>query len=296
MNVRAPIADNLAKSRRATVAYYDSVVAYLPWVTNAERRKLEGFGYLTDLRRPGRPTFGFLLTVQQPSQFQLHRLDEIVRSNRGSLVRFDLALDVQTANKAEADDLQRQIAQQAILRWRRKGPMLDYDGTLYWVDFRGKRRPPRNLALYTDKANRLTGEAEGCVHLEIRVCRARTIRRQGIVSVSDLIRINPRALMEKNVKWSDAGHKNVLRSVRATVKADRLSHAKMRIMVSNRYDSYRKTIPQQVEALFERMRWDTAQYVKDNFPRRTITTVPSPVVIPTRLTWPDQWSKARTIL
>jgi hypothetical protein len=143
---------------------------------------------------------GWRLILNQPSPATILALDSLALRYKGVISRLDIAVDVPAA------DLQDQVRQTAVLRWRPKGQMYDSANVTYWIDYRN-RRPYRNLAVYADKASRITGEA--CVHLELRFMRAQSVRAQGIHRPRDLLNINPQALFDKHIKWSDAGTKHV---------------------------------------------------------------------------------------
>ena len=119
--------------------------------------------------------------------------------------------------------------------------------------------------------------------LEIRFLRAYVIRANGIHSISDLIDLDPNALFNYHVKWTDVGDRFVQNVVRTAVREDRKRYAG--IETSESVDRYRAAIPHRVKALLQRMGTDRAQVVRDSNPRRQANALPMPLSIPTCLTW-----------
>lgn len=193
--------------------YLDTVEVFFPCtLTQEQYRALKRIGWVKECRDRRNRLWGYRLIRNQPDVQTLLRLDHAASRYRGVLCRFDLAVDL-------PGFLRERIVRTALLRWAH-GPMRDYNETIYWVQWpKGKRRPSRNLVLYEDECNRITGELD-CTHLELRFLRAAVIRRQGIHRVRDLININPSALLEKHVRWSDDADRHVSEVVRRAVKAD----------------------------------------------------------------------------
>jgi hypothetical protein len=108
---------------------------------------------------------GWLLILNQPKRSQIPQLDRIALDLKGVLCRLDIAIDFQHPDPVQ---MRRWIVQHVVLKWRRKGWMLDEDEGTNWCDRRGKRKPNRNLAVYTGRPNKITHELN-CVHLELRL-------------------------------------------------------------------------------------------------------------------------------
>jgi hypothetical protein len=172
-----------------------------------------------------------------------------------------LALDAQAPDPHQ---FRNQIAQQGVLRWRRNGRMLDYEGTIYWVNFLDRPNPYRNFVVYADRPNRWTGEVD-CLHVELRFLRARSVKDQNIRRPLDLLNIDPKALFDKHVKWSDAGAKHVQIMTRKAVRNGQN--------------------PKLIRSTMRQLGRDRAQYVKDNFPKRKLQAIAPPFSIPAKLTW-----------
>ena len=94
------------------------------------------------------------------------------------LSRVDVAL-----NMSNQDVTKVELLRHLMLKWRRAGTMNDdYQAGTYWCAFRdGERPPPRDLVLYDDRPDKITGELD-CVHLELRLRRSRVIRNNGLLT------------------------------------------------------------------------------------------------------------------
>ena len=174
--------------------YIDTVEVFfwhLP--RNSPWRQLRALGTLRHSK------WGWRLSRNQPSCVTLLELDRLARRLYGVVSRFDVALDLQVD---DADKLQNWLVRSTSLRWRKAGPLVTYQGEpRYWAP----KRSPRNLVLYGDRHNKITGEIP-CVHLELRF-RGKSVRAQGIRHPGYLIELNPRRLFAKHVRWSDLGHR-----------------------------------------------------------------------------------------
>src|SRR5262249_54455743 len=145
------------------------------------------------------------------------------------------------------------ILKQGLLKWRRDQPMRDEQRTVYWVDFKlkkGRPRAYRNLVLYDDKVNKITGEVD-CVHLELRFHRAITVKRQGIRSVRDLLKVNPKRLFDKHLKFTDIAERYVDKRVREETTRQRKNYKGKE--VSSNTDHYHAHIPIKVKSHLHRL-------------------------------------------
>ena len=166
--------------------------------------------------------------------------------------------------------------------------MAKVDGTLYWIRWKpGSRRPNRNLVMYSDSHNKITGEVP-CVHLEMRLLNPKTVRKEGIISLTDLLRFNPRELFTKHLKWNDAGELYLKKKVKAEAAKERKAyHGKE---VTPLGDWYRSQHHRRVETLLRNNGQHLSQILKNEgrwMRERLTKPMPLPLNIPTRLCWPE---------
>src|SRR6516162_8303069 len=91
------------------------------------------------------------------------------------------------------------------------------------------------------------------------------------------------ALFNKHIAWSDAGTKFVIDMVRKAVSEDRERYRGQPFHSST--DTYRAGIKDRVPYLLSRLEFDRSQVIKDNFPLRKLTPVPSPITLSGKLHW-----------
>jgi hypothetical protein len=213
---------------------------------------------------------GYRLIRNRPNRRALLRLDRIARKYRGIIFRFDIAFDFVGDNR---DYIHSLLLRHIILRWRIKGKMFDFgSGSVRWCP-NGR---PRNLFLY-DRGDR--------TRLELRFFRAGTVRRQGVRCVQDLMNINPQALFEKHLKWSDVtniAERFIQKIMRNEVDRDRARYAGKEISISK--DQYRASLHRRVRRLLLTLGYDRAQVIRDTVSHRVRKMEP-PLNIPTQLTW-----------
>jgi hypothetical protein len=231
--------------------------------------------------------YGYRLILNQPDKHKLVGVvDHVINKYRGVLSRLDIALDIQPETSLDHALYQALILQQVILRRQPKGSMHDEEAGVYWTYWKaGKTRCSKNLLLYADRHNKITGELE-CVHLELRFLRPDAVRRQGIHSVSDLFDINPSALFEKHVKWipTDIVNQHIMKIVRQAVKEDMDSY-RGRQTTSMFTDKYRANLHRRVRAILHRLGQDRAQVIMNEYPDRVMKAITPAFTIPTQLTW-----------
>jgi hypothetical protein len=233
--------------------------------------------------RNGR-TWGYRVYLNWPiSREQIVQFERVREYYQGIIARIDPAFELQPnpPSLITKEQISRRLKQTTLLKYRRKGPMLDYEsGGVAWVDYRGRRKPRRNIGLYVDKPNRVTGELN-CVHFEPKLYRADTIRRQGIHRLTDLFELDLYELVIDIVKWSNLGDMHVNQTVRKAVK--RRSTRQVRPTKRR----YHRNIEGQVRAELERTGMDRAQMVKDRYPRKVGKELSPPFDIPNRFIWSD---------
>jgi hypothetical protein len=164
-----------------------------------------------------------------------------------------------------------------MLKWRRKGVMVEVGQTTYWA-----RNGRRLLVVYPADYNRITGELNP-IHLELRLRGAAVIRKEGISGIKDLFMLNPQAVFAKHTKWSDLGDRYVRKMIRQETAKDRETYRGRR--VSRFMNDYRAHIPTYVRTLLRNTGLDRSQNVRDlGVKRRMIKVVKPPFAIPTILT------------
>jgi hypothetical protein len=266
-----------------TVASIDTIEVFFPhFLMPDQHLALCHCGRLVPCSDAKGRLWGHRLIVNRPDRPTLRRLDQLCPEYCGVLSRLDIAIDIQAPIGVSAEEAQSWIVRSAILKWRRRGPMEDYDDGSYWQMNASGRRPNRNLVIYRDKFNRVTGELN-CVHLELRFFRADTIRRQGIRSIKDVVALNPDKLFARHVKFTDAGELYVVKTTREVVRDDREKYRGRE--TSEFTDRYRSNIPRMVRGLLHRLGRDRSQYVKDVFGHRKINVIEPPFSVPHELTW-----------
>jgi hypothetical protein len=239
-------------------AYIDTVEIFFRYVDRKSYHALNRIARMEPVRRNNR-LVGYRAIVNQPTENTLYRLADFARRLKGILSRVDVALDIQGP---DPEALRNAVLTTAILKWRRKQPMHEENGTISWADFRlkpGKAYAFRNLILYSDRHNKITGEVDA-VHLELRFHRAIMVRRQGIHSVRDLLHLNPKSLFDKHVKFSDIAERYVNFRVRKETMRQRKRYRGLDVSPAG--DRYHASIPAKVRNLFHRLGYDRAQHLR----------------------------------
>jgi hypothetical protein len=139
--------------------------------------------------------WGWIIVTQQPSEDAVLILDDYVQRYNGKIVRLDVANDLYPDSLITCRTW---LKHHLVLKYRRSRDMLQRAHTTYWVNHRRRSAPARNVALYCDQPSKVNGRP--CVHLELKLRKARTIRRFGINRVSDLLHVNPAELTQRLVK------------------------------------------------------------------------------------------------
>jgi hypothetical protein len=232
-------------------AYLDTVEIWLPFLRIEAYREIARLGRVEECRNRHGQLVGCRVIRNQPSKAVLQQLDQLARKHRGVLHRVDVALDIEPR-----PELRDRIVSTARLKWSRKGQMHEIGRTVYWSN---RKRSRRNLVLYDDKHNRLSGETE-CIHFELRLMGADSIRRQGIHRARDLLMLNPKTLFEKHIKWSDAGDGYVKKIMRRENNRYRQKYKGKQ--VSKVMDGFLAYVPRHVKHVLNRLGLDRSQNVR----------------------------------
>jgi hypothetical protein len=237
-------------------ATIDTIEVFFPRVLTREQyQAISRYGRLKPCFDADGRQRGNLFIRNRPDRLTLQRLDPLARECSGVLSRLDIALDIQPPPGVTVEHLKSWIIRTGVLKWRRKQPMHDMENGTYWIMTSG-RRATRNLCICVAGYNRVTGELD-CVHLELRFFRSQTIGRQGILSIKDVINLNPNRLFAKHVKFTDIGDMHVIKVMRQAVKDDK---GRCRNKETTKFDDqYRASIPRRAKGLLKRLGYDRSQ-------------------------------------
>lgn len=224
---------------------------------------------------PAGNVHGYRLIVQHPNIEAVRVLNDWQHKHRGVLCRLDVAYDLSPHPHVTRSALTQWINQHVLLRWRRRGDMLDVETTLYWIQQKArKRRSSRDIAFYSDRPSKLTGELD-CIHLELRLQNASAIKREGIERAIDLIDLDPQALFAKHIRLvSFDAQERKQNAIRQTVKADRLTRRSK--TTSAFTDRYRASIAKRVNDFWNRYGLDRVQNYKDFNPEYVSSLITLP--------------------
>jgi hypothetical protein len=188
---------------RPSQSYLDTLIIFLPVrsLPSGIVKKLQAVNSGTVFPKPcdtpqGR--WGWRIVIHQPSEEAVLILDQYARRYNGKIVRLDLANDLYPDSLITWTDW---LKHHLVLKYARSRDMLECERTSYWVDHRGRSAPARNVGLYRDRPSKVNGRP--CVHLELKLRKARTIKRLGINRVSDILNINPAELTQRLVKLAE---------------------------------------------------------------------------------------------
>jgi hypothetical protein len=255
-------------------AYLDTVELFFPPLRPEAYQEVIRHGRVEQCRTRAEQIIGFRLIRNRPSKSWLQHADLLARKYRGVLHRVDVALDMEPQ-----PGLRDQIVTSAVLKWSTKEGMHNRKRTVYWVH-RKHRRSRRNLVMYDDRANRITGELD-CIHLELRLFTAPVIRRQGLQKPSDLIGLNPKQLFDKHVMWSNTADRYVKQQMRQEHNRQRQRYSNEQL--SPFMDRYISNLPKRLQYLLERLGLNRSQNVRKDRPVQG--GLEQPFDIPTVLVW-----------
>jgi hypothetical protein len=254
------------------VAYIDTVemhFRYMPKGMLAELRQMLGrrVRRVKCVDQHGKPQ-GWRISVHQPPQAVLR----LFESYGGVLCRVDVAFDASAKPGVNAFELNRLIRQQTMLRWRPHGPMLDWGDTSYAVEQRSRdRRSNRDAVIYNDKPSKVTGECD-VSHIELRFLNAASVKRQGIVTISDLIELDARALFAKHIKVvaydSDKARLQFIRKGIAENRRAQRPRSNRSAITQAFIEAHQARLPRQLAQLFDRSQRGRVQMFSQYYPKR----------------------------
>jgi hypothetical protein len=123
-------------------------------------------------------------------------LAAIARRQDWQLCFAEVALDWIFANDLDRNDAKRLFDRHHVQLWHR-GEIRFYRRTRYT----GPRRTRVNIVDYDDQPSKVTGES--CLHVEVRITGADTLRRLRIRSVADLISFDHHAFWRRYLRFYD---------------------------------------------------------------------------------------------
>jgi hypothetical protein len=188
--------------------------------------------------------------------------------------RVDVALDILTRTREEADALAQFLRQYLVLLWRRSGHMYLYETTLYWSV--GRRQ--RNLARYADKPAR-SDERVPCCHLELRFSGSASVRRAGFEWVEDMLDCDLIGLVSRHVRLLEYdANRFATAFIRRTLAAERRQFLRRRTPLHPVMEQYRSRLKYRLLNIIKRTGLDTAQGFKDLFPEQAKKLKSYPII------------------
>jgi hypothetical protein len=280
-----------------TVAYLDTVEVFFRNVPKGLRTILERTHGRRVLVEPCVDTYsrvwGYRVILHQPKVCTLKTLGRLQKKHGGKLCRVDVAYDFSSHSR---DWLERH----STMRWRRRGPMLDEENGVYFIQQKDRRRRSgRDILMYDDRESKITGELD-VNHVELRLQNTETVRRQGFEHAGDLIDLNPRKLFDRNIKLVEVDIEAIKWwFVRENVRHERLNHLSKRPKKVSSFDDQlmdkrRASLPRRWRSQFDKLIGNRAQIIKDLFPNviQKAKIIPVDVLgIPDRLDWGPLRSK-----
>ncbi len=226
-------------------ACYPDTVAVFSRFRDMDKPSLQALRRYGFSIKPNR--FGWRIWINLPSLEQLLLLKNIQQKIKMSISRLDIAWDCQCHDADQASEIKEWLSKHFRLKWRRREGMHEEYATVYW-NAKYKRR---NLVTYDSKINRHTGEVDGCVHVELRLHGADTIRKQGIFNIRDLLTANLGLIIRKHVRQPDLlDDRQVTKLIRNGVKDNREYYRGKHL--STFMDQYSATIPVRIRSILKK--------------------------------------------
>ena len=179
----------------------DDFKSLLAEIKEAQRVRLNIKGYKLPWIQPviwREQAIGWRYMVNVPTKQTLLLLDDLVEFPNVDLHRVDPSFDFITDSAYRANAVRLHMIRHLILRWCRSPYMPDESGeTTYWAKYRGPKhkRPTRNAVGYCDRSTKMGGAF--AFHLDTRSIGAPAVRRMGVKTPGDLLKLNPAQHFEK---------------------------------------------------------------------------------------------------
>jgi hypothetical protein len=242
-------------------------------------------------------TRGYLFVVQQPQIKTLFALDRWKLEHGGCISRFDITSELTPTDPTMTiEELKPWLSRHVILKWRPPGPSWEIDDNFYIVKQSARedgRKSKRDLLIYDRKSKIDPTSGRKICEFELRFQRAEAAWREDQILPSDLIRLNPQALIHKHIKFVDMDgydlESHIAKITRRTLEHDREQH-RQGSKTSLFADRYRAALPKRIASLMRRMFDGKAQSFKDQCPKaaKRLKSLENVLLIPSSLTWPDQ--------
>jgi hypothetical protein len=221
--------------------------------------------------------WGYRLVLNRPSYELLRFFAGLQLTHWCCVSRVDLAVDFITETQGHADVVALFIRQHLVLRHRRKDLLKKVESTVYW----NSKSRAKNPVLYADKPARTIEGRPPCAHFELRILRARAIKRAGIVSIDSLIALDVAAAINRYVYLLPSFDADRFASaiIRRSLAAERRRFLlRRRTRYSPFTDRYRAVMRHRFACYLRRYDLDTAQGFKDAYPRAARKMERAPVI------------------
>ena len=136
------------------------------------------------------------LQLKQPSREALQSLSTLDGAVLNSI---ELSLDWVFDDASSRNDAYDFVCRYHVKKYHRDQGIRFVGGV---TRYSGPRKSPNVLAIYRDRASKVTGEVY-CVHFDWRIKGAPALRRAGIASVADLIKLNHRRFWQERLLMRD---------------------------------------------------------------------------------------------
>ncbi|MHC2583866.1 hypothetical protein ACVI1J_003907 [Bradyrhizobium diazoefficiens] len=217
--------------------------------------------------------FGYRLVLQKPTLRVLQHLEPWRIKHKGKICRVDIAFDFTCLPGVDRQALIQFIKCQTMLRWTPGSWMRAVETTRYWVEQVSRnRRSNRDLCFYSNRPSKLD-QSPNCIHLELRLFRTETLRRNGVNSLLDLINIDPARLFAKHIRCVDYDFFAFESAfVKAAVRDDILRHRNSRRSPSSAFvEKYRTNVQRRARGYLQR--YELARLIRERAPERLASVV-----------------------
>ncbi len=149
----------------------------------------------------------YLLAINQPSRYCIELLQWYSHHRALSIYRLHLAIDVIDIASDWARELVIEVFAKLLHLRHRRGSdhMHDEQGTVYSIRSKGRKsRPQKNTAFYIAPHSKVTGECDA-IHFEIRLEQKRAVQAAEIVTLQDVLDLDPVLFVSKHLTAKDVG-------------------------------------------------------------------------------------------